>query len=72
MHLPPDSPVGFLTRNFEQLDLPFQMLFSSPGLSFCFFSKKREIQKQGQMFSLLFLGEEVRNILVLEEHAEFE
>lgn len=48
------------------------MLFPSPSPSFHFFSKKREIQKQGQVFSLLFLGEEIRNILVQEKHAAFE
>lgn len=48
------------------------MLFPSPSPSFHFFSEKREIQKQGQVFSSLFLGEEIRNILVQEKHAAFE
>lgn len=43
MNLPPDSH-GFFSNPFKKTWIwPFQMLFSSPDLSFLFFSKKREI-----------------------------
>lgn len=62
--------MGFLNA-FETNGLGhFRCFFPPPGLSFHSLAKKWEIQNQGQVFALIFLGEEIRNILVQENQAE--